>query len=214
MTAIFFDVDGTLVRWPEEYRPILAGAIEREAGTVSDEWLDYYDERFFHHFGELAADPYQRAFTDVCERFDVGADPADLVATLVEREFAAIDPNPGIADVLPKLADRHTLGVLTNGVPGVQFGKLDHLDLLEHFDVRVASHDPAVAATKPDAAVFDAARDRAERVGEESGRFVMVGDSREADIEGARRQGFDAIHVDANTDDTTVPDFETLAALL
>jgi putative hydrolase of the HAD superfamily len=214
MTAIFFDVDGTLVRWPDEYRPILAGAIEREAGTVADEWLDYYDERFFDHFGELAADPYRRAFADVRDRFDLGADPADLAATLVEREFAAVEPNPGIADALPKLAERHTLGVLTNGVPEVQFGKLDHLDLLEHFDVRVASHDPAVAATKPDAAIYEAAWERAERAGEESGPFVMVGDSREADVEGARRQGFEAVHVDASADDTTVPDFETLAALL
>lgn len=215
MTAIFFDVDGTLVRWSGEYDAILERAVERVAGRVEDDWLDYYDERFFHHFGAFADDPYRRAFADGCERFGIDADPAELADALVECEFEAVDPVPGVAEAVPKLAERHTLGILTNGVPEVQFGKVERQGLLEYFDVRVASHDPAIAATKPDAAIYEAARERAtEAVAGDVESPVMVGDDFEPDIEGARTHGFEAVHVDATAEGATLPDFEALATLL
>ena len=36
MTTIFFDVDGTLVRWPGEYGPIVREAVERTVGTAEE----------------------------------------------------------------------------------------------------------------------------------------------------------------------------------
>lgn len=215
MTAIFFDVDGTLVRWPGAYDAIPERAFERVVGRVEEAWIDHYNERFFAHFGAFADDPYRRAFADVGERFGVDADPGELAEALVECEFEAVEPVPGVADAVPKLSGRHTLGILTNGIPEVQFGKLERQGLLEYFEVRVASHDPAVEATKPDAAVFEAARDRAERVTSLDGASpVMVGDDRESDVGGARASGFETVHVDPGVAGATVPDFEVLAALL
>jgi len=215
MTAIFFDVDGTLVRWPGKYGHIPERALERVVGRVEDDWIDAYNERFFEHFGAFVADPYRRAFADVCERYDLGADPDELATALVESEFEAVEPVPGVASAVPKLAERHTLGILTNGVPTVQFGKVERQGLLDYFDVRVASHDPAVEATKPDAAIYEAAQERAaaETAGDHD-TLVMVGDDHEPDVAGAREHGFEALHVDASADGPTVPDFETLAALL
>ena len=187
---MFFDVDGTLVQWPGEYGPIVREAVERTVGTTEEAWLNRYNDRFYHHFGTFVADPYRRAFADVCTAFGLDADPAELAESLLECEFAAVEPVPGVADAVAKLADRHTLGILTNGIPEVQFGKVERQGLLEHFDVRVASHDPAIAATKPDAAIY------------------------EPDIAGAREHGFEAVHVDAAAEGPTVPDFETLATLL
>lgn len=209
MTAVFFDVDGTLVRWEGEYRAILEQAVERAVGRVESEWLEYYDERFFHHFGAFADDPYRAAFDDGCERFDVDADPDAMAETLVECEFDAVEPVPGVESTLSALADRHTLGVLTNGIPDVQFGKLERHGLLEYFDVRVASHEPTIEATKPEAAIYEAARSRVD-----DDRLVMVGDDREPDVEGARRHGFETVHVDESADGMAIPDFQTLAALL
>ena len=219
MTTIFFDVDGTLVRWPGEYGPIVREAVERTVGTAEEAWLDRYSDRFYHHFGTFVKDPYRRAFADVCTAFGLDADPAELAESLLECEFAAVEPVPGVADAVPKLADRHTLGILTNGIPEVQFGKVERQGLLGYFDVRVASHDPAIAATKPDAAIYEAARERAERAADDTasddpGTLVMVGDDYEPDIAGAREHGFEAVHVDAAAEGPTVPDFETLAALL
>ena len=212
---MFFDVDGTLVRWPGEYGPIVREAVERTVGTAEEAWIDRYNDRFYHHFGTFVADPYCRAFADVCTAFDLDADPAELAENLIHCEFAAVEPVPGVADAVAKLADRHTLGILTNGIPEVQFGKVERQGLLERFDVRVASHDPAIAATKPDAAIYEAARERARgAAGGDPGTLVMVGDDYEPDIAGARAHGFEAVHVDAAAEGPTVPDFETLATLL
>jgi putative hydrolase of the HAD superfamily len=209
MAAVFFDVDGTLVRWPDAYPDVLADGFERALGRVEDDWLAQYDERFFHHFDAVAPDPYRRAFADVCERFDLDVDPGTLVEALVEREFEAVEPVPGVERTLAALADRHTLGLLTNGVPRVQFGKVERVGLGEHFSVRVASHDSEVGAMKPDPDIFEAARERVD-----AEQLVMVGDAPEADIDGARDQGFEVVHVDAEATELSAPDFRTLATLL
>ncbi|WP_123539040.1 HAD family hydrolase [Halosimplex salinum] len=209
MAAIFFDVDGTLVRWPGDYGDILADAFERADVDPDADWLTHYDERFFHHFGEFVEDPYYRAFADVCDRFETDADPRTLSDALVTAEFEAVEPVPGVETVVEKLADDHTLGVLTNGVPEVQFGKVEQIGLLDRFDARVASHDPDIGATKPDRDIYEAAKDRVD-----AETYVMVGDDREPDVDGAREHGFETVHVDAATEDLSAPDFRTLATLL
>jgi len=209
MAAIFFDVDGTLVRWRGDYADVLADAFERAGATVADERLATYDERFFEHFGAFADDPYRRAFADVCDEHEVDAEPGKLAEALVAAEFDAVEPVPGVEATIEALADRHTLGILTNGVPDVQFGKVAEIGLLDDFDTRVASHDPAIEATKPDAAIYEAARRRVD-----ADRYVMVGDDREPDIDGAGEHGFETVHVDATAADLSAPDFRTLSVLL
>ncbi|WP_135364452.1 HAD family hydrolase [Halosimplex halophilum] len=210
MAAVFFDVDGTLVRWSGDYAEILRDAFER-AGIADpdDAWLESYDEHFFEHFGAFAGDPYHRAFAEVCEDHAVDARPGDLAEALVAAEFDAVEPVPGVAETVENLADTHTLGILTNGIPDVQFGKVDEIGLLDRFDVRVASHDPEIEATKPDRDIYAAAKARVD-----AERYVMVGDDREPDIDGAREHGFETIHVDATATDLSAPDFRTLATLL
>lgn len=209
MTAVFFDVDGTLVRWRDEYDDIVADALERVGVALTDEQMNHYSDRFFHHFGEFAEDPYRRAFADVCDRFGVDADPGALADALVAAEFEAVEPVPGVESVVESLAEDRTLGILTNGVPAVQFGKVEAAGLLNYFDARVASHDPEVEATKPDPAVYEAAKARVD-----AERYVMVGDDREPDIDGAREHGFETVHVDTSVEDLRAPDFRTLATLL
>ena len=209
MAAVFFDVDGTLVRWRGDYADVLTDAFERAAGTSREAWLDSYDEHFFDHFGAFAEDPYRRAFADVCDDHAVDADPESLAEALVAAEFDAVEPVPGVESAVEALADRHTLGILTNGLPDVQFGKIAEIGLLDRFDARVASHDPAIEATKPDSTIYEAARARVD-----ADRYVMVGDDREPDIDGAREHGFETVHVDATASDLSAPDFRTLATLL
>lgn len=209
MAAIFFDVDGTLVRWRGDYGDVLADAFERADVTVTGERLETYDERFFEYFDAFADDPYRRAFADVCDEHAVDTEPGELADALVAAEFDAVQPVPGVEAAVEALADRHTLGILTNGVPDVQFGKVAEIGLLDRFDARVASHDPAVEATKPDRAIYEAAKARVD-----AERCVMVGDDREPDIDGARDHGFETVHVDATAADLSAPDFRTLSVLL
>lgn len=209
MAAIFFDVDGTLVRWTGDYGEIVTEAFERAGVDPSDERVDAYNEHFFGHFGDFADDPYHRAFADVCDDHEVDADPEALAEALVAAEFDAVEPVPGVERAVERLAEDHQLGILTNGVSDVQFGKVAQIGLLEHFDARVASHDPEVEATKPDRDIYEAAKARVD-----AERYVMVGDDREPDIDGAREHGFETVHVDATAADLSAPDFRTLATLL
>jgi len=209
MAAIFFDVDGTLVRWRDGYADLLAEAFERAGATVADERLETYNERFFEYFGAFADDPYRRAFADVCDEHEVDAEPGKLAEALVAAEFDAVEPVPGVAAAVEALAERHTLGILTNGVPDVQFGKVAEIGLLDRFDARVASHDSEIEVTKPDRDIYEAAKSRVD-----AERYVMVGDDREPDIDGAREHGFETVHVDATAADLSAPDFRTLSLLL
>jgi len=40
MAAVFFDVDGTLVRWTDGYGAVLETAVKRELGRADSAWLE------------------------------------------------------------------------------------------------------------------------------------------------------------------------------
>ncbi len=87
------------------------------------------------------------------------------------------------------LAERHHLGIITNGVPEWQKSKLQHHDLLELFETVVVSYE--AGAHKPDPAPFEMAKARVD-----ADTYVMVGDDYEADIEAAREAGFIPVYLD------------------
>ena len=163
-------------------------------GHVDPAWKAHYNERFFESFEAIAADPYHQAMIDVCETFDLSADPTTLTDELLEREFSATAVDDETRDLLRTLSSRHPLGIITNGAGRVQREKLDRTGLTNLFDAVVVSYD--VGAHKPDGRIFDAARDR---LGAD--RYVMVGDDHAADIVGAREAGFETVHIRSDDDD-------------
>jgi putative hydrolase of the HAD superfamily len=77
--------------------------------------------------------------------------------------------------------------VLTNGVPEFQLAKLRGHDLDAYVDASVVSYE--AGAHKPDERPFALAAERLP-----ADEYVMVGDSFEADVEGARAMGWRGIH--------------------
>lgn len=212
-TVVCFDLDGTLVHFDREYGQILDEAFEQHLPTTDEKHLDAYDEAFFVAFEALEEDPHAAGVAAVTERLDDG-DPDDdaevdhdeLVATIREAEYAASTVPDAARDCLDELAtDEHTtLAVVTDGVGEWQRGKLDHHGLADYFDATVISYD--VGGHKTDGAPYDAVRDRFD-----ADEYVMVGDSYESDVEGARAAGFVPIHYE----DGDGPDlFATLRAML
>jgi putative hydrolase of the HAD superfamily len=131
-----------------------------------------------------------------------------MVETLLEAEIAAIEPPARVADVLSTLRDRgYRLGVLTNGVSAFQRAKLDAHDLTAEFDAVVVSDE--AGAHKPDERPFELATGCLP-----ADEYVMVGDSYEADVEGARAMGWRAVHYapdgDSPDGDDAIPAFEAL----
>jgi putative hydrolase of the HAD superfamily len=98
---------------------------------------------------------------------------------------------PDTPEVLQRLADRgYRLGVVSNSdgrVPAL----LAELELAERFDAIIDSR--LVGVEKPDPRIFAIAL---ERLREEAGRAVHVGDLPAVDGEGARRAGLEAVLLD------------------
>lgn len=178
--AIFFDLDGTLLRFDRPYRELLAETFTAVEGEVREAWLERYTDAFFELFGACEPDPVERAFAST----DAPSSPTALAEALHVRERAACRPPEAVHDDLERLSESHALGVLTNGLPGWQRAKLREHDLERHFDVVVATYE--VGAHKPNVAPFRVAEERLP-----ARAYAMVGDA-DADVEGAEAAGWAA----------------------
>ncbi|WP_135667548.1 HAD family hydrolase [Halorhabdus rudnickae] len=202
-TAIFFDLDGTLLTFEEPYEEIVADVLR---GTVADPAAA--SERFLSTFGEhfdaLEPDPYLAGMEAVCESEGLDAKPDELVGALRRAECERTTVSEDARESLVALGAENALGVLTDGVGDFQRAKLKHHGLLDHFETVIVSDD--IGAHKPDAAMFDRARESID-----AEEYVMVGDT-DADVEGAREAGFVPVRVEHGED---MPDFwSTLRALV
>lgn len=114
---------------------------------------------------------------------------ADDLATVIDlgRELLThpVELCPGVSEVVPALAERYRLLVITKGDLLHQESKLASSGLLEHL------WDVEIVAEKDDATY----RRVLGRHGIEPARFVMVGNSLRSDVEPVLRLGGHAVHV-------------------
>ena len=204
MSVICFDLDGTLVHLTRSYEDIVVDALGEHLADPSPELAETYSEAFFAAFEALEPEPFRRGMEAVLAETGADADPAAMVDSLREAEYAATAVPEGARASLEGLGEAETLVVLTNGTPDWQVGKLAHHDLQGLFDAVVTSYE--AGAHKPDAAPFDLVRERLP-----AEEYVMVGDDDEADVEGARAAGFTPIRYEHDTEPSL---WTTLEALL
>ena len=114
-----------------------------------------------------------------------------LAAAYVAARGAQDRVYPDVVPTLTALARRHRLALVTNGAPDIQRAKLAASGLAPHFAAVIVSGE--LGAGKPDARPFHAAL---AALGVAPGRAVMVGDSLERDVGGARNAGLRAILLD------------------
>ncbi|ADQ69329.1 haloacid dehalogenase superfamily enzyme, subfamily IA [Halogeometricum borinquense DSM 11551] len=206
-TTVYFDLDGTLLdyetpfdTWFERTVPVEAtAAITETFGSNLTASLDSFEP-----------DPYERAFEVVCNEYGIDADPEALATTFVDTEVAATRVAPSVRRLVASVAERHQSGILTNGNETVQRRKVETHGLDELVDEIVVSEE--VGARKPDAGIFETAKERLP-----ADAFVFVGDSYETDIVPAQEHGFETVYVgDDHRPDATVAaaNTEALASLL
>ncbi len=192
--AVHFDLDGTLLRYDDDYGTILERAVEATLGDPAPEFVAGFDEPFFEAFGALEPNPTEHAAATAAEAAGVDLDPAAFADALLRAETEASVVPDHVTDALATLAEEAALGVVTNGVPGWQRAKLRGHGIADRFDGTVVSYE--TGGHKPDPAPFEAAA-----AGIDADRHVMVGDSEEADVEGARAVGWEAVHLAADEPD-------------
>lgn len=99
----------------------------------------------------------------------------------------------GTHEVLSQLSKRYRLHIITNGFENVQQRKMHNSNIAQYFHVVLTAEKAGVK--KPHPEIFRQAMSLAQTTAEQS---LMVGDSWEADIEGALKLEMQAIHFNSH----------------
>ena len=197
--ALLFDFDNTLHDQGAAYRRALEVGVAPHFApgiTVDDvaarchaSWAELWAA---YVAGRLDEDGlYTAWFASMRAATGGQARTADLRGAFEAAEDAALRPYP---DVLPALAAARALrpgirlAVVTNGAARRQRARLEGMGLVREIPVLVISG--ALGVAKPEPGIF--ARALAD-LGVAAEQAVMVGDSPEADVAGAKRAGLGAV---------------------
>lgn len=97
----------------------------------------------------------------------------------------------GTLEILNYLKDKYHLHIITNGFEEAQERKMNNANIRDYF--KTVTNSEMVGVKKPNPKIFNFALDSAKASPTES---VMIGDSLEADIEGAHSIGMETIYFD------------------
>ena len=201
---LFFDLDHTLWDFEANSRLTLQQlyhSLDLAARGVND--FDLFHRRYSAH-NEKLWDRYRKGFIKVDELrikrmwltlldFKIGD---ETLARTLDVQFLEGLPNrnilfPYTLEILNYLTDKgYRLHLITNGFEKVQQSKLDNSGLTGYFREVITSEGSN--SLKPHKEIFEYAFQRAGAVPAES---IMIGDSIEADIQGAINAGIDQVYV-------------------
>ena len=134
--------------------------------------------------GSISAQHLQQArFHGWAQQLDVP--PADLNNAFLAAMAEISEPIEGAMSLLQALKGKRKLGIVTNGFTQLQQKRLDRTGLTDYFDMLIISEQVGVA--KPHIDIFEHALAAMGRPDKE--RVLMVGDTLETDILGAKNAG-------------------------
>ncbi len=176
--AVLFDLDDTL--FPQA--SWLSGAW-RAAAQAAPEHID--PDALEAALVEVAAEGSDRG--GIIDRALALVGHAEVEVAPLVRAFRGyratrLDPYPGAFDAVADLRTRVPVGLVSDGDPDLQRGKLAALGLARAFDAVCWSDTLGRQHRKPDPAPFRAA---AEALGVAPGRCVHIGDRPDKDVAGA-----------------------------
>ena len=114
----------------------------------------------------------------------------------------------GTFEILDYLEDKYQLHIITNGFDEAQERKLKNSNIRRYF--KTITNSEMVGVKKPNPKIFNFALDKANANAEES---IMIGDSLEADIEGADKVGMNTIFFDYRYKELPTP-YKTINKLI
>ena len=215
---VFFDLDHTL--WDFEKNSDLTFhklfkdySIDLEVSS----FLAVYKPinlKFWRLYREEKISKENLRYQRLKEAFAVASyDASDDLINVLAIKYIEIMPNfnhlfVGTFDILDYLKEKYQLHIITNGFEEVQSRKMKSSNIDHYFNQVITSE--SVGVKKPNPRVFEYALNIANASKENS---IMIGDSIEADIEGALNFGLKAIHCDfENTGDINTL-FDTVNSL-
>lgn len=197
-TDIFFDLDHTL--WDFEKNSSLAFEKIFEKHQIDlnlEEFLSYYiptNLKYWKLYRDEKISQDDLRYYRLKEVFDLmNKNVLDEMIHLLSHEYIHYLPQfnylyEGALEILDYLFPKYKLHIITNGFQTVQAGKLKNSNI-EHFFQTITNSEMA-GVKKPNPLIFEYALKKANTTKSKS---LMIGDSLEADIEGAINVGLDAI---------------------
>lgn len=202
ITHLFFDLDHTLWDFQSNSRETLKELfhdLELDKHGVQDlhDFIRVYEEVNDEKWAQYRAGIIDKAtlrstrFVDSLKKFEIDHPE---VAHKLEVEYIKRSPHktilfPNALSTLEDLGEKYELHIITNGFTEVQDIKLSKSGLKPFFKSVITSEH--VGVNKPDPKIFLHALESA---GAKRSRSVMIGDSLDADIRGARRVGMHQVY--------------------
>lgn len=203
-TTILFDLDDTLFDFSACWEKGMQQTIATHALTAEldqakflealrrhgdDLWVDVIAKRYdFTQYRRLR---FQRAMAD-CDRQIEVEQVDDFQRSYQVACLDAIQPDGTVQSTIARLAEEHTLGIVTNGPVDMAFTKLERLELSAYFPRERVFLSEIIGHHKPDPRIYEHVR---EKLGVESKQVLFVGDTWEADVAGAMDAGFSAVWI-------------------
>jgi putative hydrolase of the HAD superfamily len=197
--ALYFDLDHTL--WDFEQNSALAFKAlfkQYDIGLELDSFLNVYipnNIAYWRLYREGKIDKEKLRYERLKTVFDLlNYKASDVLIFDMADAYIQTLPQyntlfPGAISILETLKPHYALHMITNGFKDVQHYKMKNSGLLPYFETITDSS--SVGKKKPDPEIFN----HALKVGGvRSSEAVMIGDSLEADIEGALSVGMHAVH--------------------
>ena len=197
--ALYFDLDHTLWDFEQNSAQAFKALFKQyDLGIELDSFLNVYipnNIAYWRLYREGKIDKeklrYERLKT-VFDQLNYNASDA-LIFDMADAYIQTLPEYntlfPGAISILETLRPHYALHMITNGFKDVQHFKMKNSGLLPYFET--VTDSSSVGKKKPDPEIFN----HALKVGGvSSSEAVMIGDSLEADIEGALKVGMHAVH--------------------
>lgn len=197
-TDIFFDLDHTL--WDFEKNSALAFETifkKHELNISLDTFLQHYipiNLEFWKLYRDEKISQEELRFQRLSKVFKlIDYKVSYEMILLLSKEYIVYLPQfnhlyEGTIELLDYLKPKYKLHIITNGFQEVQSGKLKN-SKIEHYFETITNSDMA-GVKKPNPKIFEFALDLAKT---NKSKSLMIGDSFEADVEGAINIGLEAI---------------------
>ena len=216
---VFFDLDHTLWDFEKNSDLTFTELFSKHKIEVDvNSFLEVYkplNRKFWKLYREEKVTKAELRYQRLKNTFDaVNYSISDELIDVLAIEY--IDSLPsynhlfeGTFEILDYLKEKYELHIITNGFEEIQTKKMESSKLLSYFKVIVTSE--SVGVKKPNPKVFNYAVDTANATIDNS---IMIGDSIEADIEGALSVGMRAIHANFENESINSTRFNSVTSLL
>ncbi len=198
---VYFDLDHTL--WDFDKNSALTFDVilkEENIGLDVQEFLDTYipiNMDYWARYRNNSISKEDLRIGRLRDSFDVlKVQVSDKVINSLSNKYINVLPGfnhllQDTKEILSYLKPKYKLHIITNGFEEIQHNKMQNSQIAEYFDTITTSEEAGVK--KPHLAIFEKALRKSNAEPENS---IMIGDSYEADIEGAQNAGLHVVYFD------------------